>query len=133
MTSLDPSDLLDLYWAGRATLVARHEQIGTYNEVFRSFFLNEGSPAREVLTIRAQAAAETQAVLEVPATDPAQDGREDQAVLGLMASDADTLRHKAVAACTPEERAALRRLIAPIRLTPPRRRPRRTVAGTPGR
>ena len=30
MTALDPSDLLDLYWAGRATLVAQHDQIATY-------------------------------------------------------------------------------------------------------
>ena len=25
MTPLDPTDLVDLYWAGRATLVSRHE------------------------------------------------------------------------------------------------------------
>ena len=48
MTALDPSDLLDLYWAGRATLVARHDQIPAYDEVFRAFFLNESSPARQL-------------------------------------------------------------------------------------
>ena len=133
MTSLDPSDLLDLYWAGRSTLVTRHEQIETYDEVFRRFFLGAGHPARELLTLRAHAGTETQAVLEVPATDPAAEGDEEQAVLGLMASDADPLRHKSFAACTPEELAALRRIMARIRLTPPRRRTRRTVAGNAGR
>ena len=133
MTSLDPSDLLDLYWAGRSTLVTRHEQIGIYDEVFRSFFLDVGDPVREVLTLRAHAGTETQAVLQVPATDPAADGNEEQAVLGLMASDVDTLRHKSFAACTPEELAALRRIMARIRLTPPRRRSRRTVTGNAGR
>jgi uncharacterized protein with von Willebrand factor type A (vWA) domain len=133
MTSLDPSDLLDLYWAGRSTLVTRHEQIPTYDEVFRTFFLNESSPVRELLTLRAHPGTETQAVLEVPATDPAAEGNEEQAVLGLMASDVDTLRHKSFAACTPEELAALRRIMARIRLTPPRRRSRRTVAGKAGR
>ncbi len=133
MTSLDPSDLLDLYWAGRSTLVTRHEQIGIYDEMFRSFFLNAGDPVREVLTLRAHAGTETHAVLEVPATDPAAEGNEEQAVLGLMASDVDTLRHKSFAACTPEELAALRRIMARIRLTPPRRRSRRTVAGNAGR
>jgi hypothetical protein len=54
-------------------------------------------------------------------------------VLGLMASDVDTLRHKSFAACTPEELAALRRIMARIKLTPPRRRTRRTVAGSAGR
>ena len=46
-----------------------------------------------------------------------------------MASDVEALRHKSFAACTPEELAALRRIMARIRLTPPRRRTRRTVAG----
>jgi hypothetical protein len=50
-----------------------------------------------------------------------------------MASDVDALRHKSFAACTPEELAALRRIMARIRLTPPRRRTRRTVAGPDGR
>jgi uncharacterized protein len=133
MTSLDPTDLLDLYWAGRSTLVARHDQLGTYDEVFRAFFLDAVGPARELLTLRALAGEQTQAVLEIPATDPPQDGREEQAVLGLMASDAETLRHKSFATCTPEELAALRRIMARIRLTPPRRRTRRTVAGSSGR
>src|SRR5207247_3409469 len=44
-----------------------------------------------------------------------------------------TLRHKSFAACTPEELAALRRIMTRIRLTPPRRRTRRTVAGSSGR
>src|SRR5262249_5322386 len=133
MTSLDPSDLLDLYWAGRTTLVARHEQIGIYDEVFRRFFLNAGDPVRELLTLKAHAGTETQAVLEVPATDPAAEGKEAGAVLGLLASDGDTLRHKPFAACPPEELAALRRIMTRIRLTPPRRRTRRTVAGSSGR
>jgi uncharacterized protein len=133
MTSLDPSDLLDLYWAGRATLVPRHDQIPVYDQVFRRFFLDASDPVRELLTLRASSAAETQAVLAVPATDPGEDGRTDQAVLGLMASDVDILRHKSFAACTPEELAALRRIMARIRLTPPRRRTRRTVAGAAGR
>jgi uncharacterized protein len=133
MTSLDPTDLPDLYWAGRATLVARHDQIPAYDEVFRSFFLNESSPARQFLTLQAHSGTETQAVLQVPATDPVPAGPEEQAVLGLMASDVDALRHKSFAACTPEELAALRRIMARIRLTPPRRRTRRTVAGSTGR
>jgi uncharacterized protein with von Willebrand factor type A (vWA) domain len=125
MTALDPSDLLDLYWAGRATLVARHDQIPAYDEVFRTFFLNESSPAQQLLMLRAHPGTETRAALVVPATDPVPDGREEQAVLGLMASDAEALRHKSFAACTPEELAALRRIMARIRLTPPRRRTRR--------
>ena len=45
-----------------------------------------------------------------------------------MASDVEALKHKSFAACTPEELAALRRIMARIRLTPPRRRTRRSAA-----
>ena len=134
MGSLDPSDLLDLYWAGRTTLVTRRESIPVYDEVFRRFFLGGADPVREMLTLRAQVTAEAQAVLEVPAVDPAGGGQEqDEATLGLMASDAEALRHKSFAACTPEELAAVRRIVARIRLTPPRRRTRRTTKAPSGR
>ena len=49
-----------------------------------------------------------------------------------MASDAEVLRDKSFAACTPEELAALRRIMARIRLTPPRRRTRRTAPARRG-
>jgi uncharacterized protein len=134
MGSLDPSDLLDLYWAGRTTLVTRRESIPVYDEVFRRFFLGGADPVREMLTLKAQVTAEAQAVLEVPAVDPAGSGQEqDEATLGLMASDAEALRHKSFAACTPEELAAVRRIMARIRLTPPRRRTRRTRKAPSGR
>jgi uncharacterized protein len=134
MGSLDPSDLLDLYWAGHTTLVTRRESIPVYDEIFRRFFLGGADPVREMLTLKAQASAEAQAVLEVPATDPPAAGHEDeQATLGLMASDAEALRHKSFTACTPEELAALRRIMARIRLTPPKRRTRRTRKAPSGR
>ena len=45
MTPLDPTDLVDLYWAGRATLLSRHEDEGVYDRVFRRYFLGEDAPA----------------------------------------------------------------------------------------
>ncbi len=133
MNPLDPSDLMDLYWAGRTTLVTRREHIGTYDEVFKRFFLDAADPVREMLTLKARVTAQTQAVLEVPATNPDSDGQLEEASLGLMASAVEALKHKSFAACTPEELAALRRIMARIRLTPPRRRTRRTVGGRAGR
>jgi uncharacterized protein len=134
MSSLDPSDMLDLYWAGRVTLVTRRDDLPVYDQVFRRFFLGGADPVRQMLTLRAQETAEAEAVLEVPATDPGDEMREDQeATLGLMASDAEALRHKSFAACTPEELAAVRRIMARIRLTPPKRRTRRTAPATAGR
>ena len=134
MSTLDPADLVDLYWAGRATLVTRKDSIPTYDATFRRFFLGGGGPVRELLTLKAQVTTQAEAVLEVPATDPAGDGpQEDEATLGLMASDAEALRHKSFTACTPEELAAVRRIMARIRLTPPRRRTRRTATAAAGR
>ncbi len=127
LSTLDPSDLVDLYWAGRATLVNRRDDITRYDEVFRQFFLGAAGPDDELLLmLRASLAA--QGALALPSTEPGEAGEEDDAVLGWMASDVDALKHKSFAACTPEELAALRRIMARIRLTPPRRRTRRTAA-----
>jgi uncharacterized protein len=133
MTPLDPSDLVDLYWAGRATLVNRQEDIAAYDEVFRRYFLDEGAPAAGLLMLRASAAAEAEAALVMPGTEPGPEEDEEQPVLGWMASDVDALKHRSFAACTPAELAALRRIMARIRLTPPRRRTRRTRPAAAGR
>jgi uncharacterized protein with von Willebrand factor type A (vWA) domain len=134
MAPLDPTDLLDLYWAGRVTLVSRNGDIALYDQVFRAYFLAAGDPVRDLLMVNAQVTAQAEgAVLDVPATEPPGDGEEEQAQLGLMASDAEALRRKSFAACTPEELAALRRIMTRIRLTPPKRRTRRTRAARSGR
>jgi uncharacterized protein with von Willebrand factor type A (vWA) domain len=133
MTELDPADLVDVYWAGRCVLVSRRDDIPIYDRVFRRFFLGEDDPVAEMLRLNADAASQvSQSPLIVPANEPGSDEDREQAVLGLMASDAETLRHKAFAACTPEELATVRRIMARIRLTPPRRRTRRTAPARRG-
>lgn len=127
MATLDPTDLDDLYWGGRTSLTSRRDHIPVYDEVFRDFFLGESNPVEELLALKVDA-VEAEAMLEVPATEPPEDGREeeDETRLGLVASGVDTLRHKSFAACTPAELRLLRRLMEQIRLAPPRRRTRRT-------
>jgi uncharacterized protein with von Willebrand factor type A (vWA) domain len=133
MMPLDPSDLLDLYWAGRTTLVSRRDDIGVYDRVFRQFFLADGAPAAHILTLPATATAEVEAALIMPGTEPGPEKDEEKPVLGWMASDVDALKHRSFAACTPAELAALRRIMVRIRLTPPRRRTRRTRPASDGR
>src|SRR6185437_10971007 len=134
MEPLDPTDLLDLYWAGRATLVSKRDDTAVYDEVFRRYFLGGADPVRELITLKARVEAEAEAMLAAPATDPDTEGsQEEEAVLGWMASDVEALKRKSFAACTPEELAALRRIMTRIRLTPPRRRTRRTVPAGSGR
>ncbi len=133
MAPLDPTDLIDLYWAGRATLVTKYDNLTTYDEVFQRYFLTGKQPVPEMLMLKAHEAIETEGVLNVPATDPGKEGDPEEAVLGLMASNTESLKHKGFAACTPEELAALRRIMARMRLTPPKRRTRRTVGAPAGR
>ncbi len=134
LATLDPTDLLDLYWAGRATLVSRRDQIAVYDRSFRRFFLDEREALPEAWKSMLPPSADAQAVIEIPATEPGPD-RDDhrEARLGLMASDIEIFRHKSFAACTDEELAALRRIMTRIRLVPPRRCTRRTAPSARGR
>jgi len=126
MTPLDPTDLLDLYWAGKTTLLTRHEDHAVYDRVFREYFLGEEAPAKSRLIMNPRTAAEAEAALVLPATEPGTEEHEERQSLGWMASDVDALKHRSFTACTQEELAALRRIMTRMRLTPPRRRTRRT-------
>jgi uncharacterized protein with von Willebrand factor type A (vWA) domain len=131
---LDPTDLIDLYWSGRATLVTHHDQIRTYHEVFVRFFLDGGAVGDESLPFTASQRTEARAALEVAETESLGEEREGQeARLGFVASESSVSRTKAFAACTPEELATMRRILRTMRLTPPRRRTRRTVPAARGR
>jgi hypothetical protein len=135
MGPLDPADLDDLYWAGRVTLVNRREDIGVYDTVFRRYFLDAGRPGAGTFMLPASvagAAVAAELVQPLAESEQTQDDQE-RAVLGLLASDADALKHRSFAACTPAERAALRRIMTRMRLTPPRRRTRRTRSAPSGR
>ncbi|WP_214369919.1 vWA domain-containing protein [Pseudonocardia sp. H11422] len=133
MTPLDPTDLVDLYWGGRVSLVTRRDDIVVYDRVFREFFLDAGNPVDELVKIEAQAEPEAETVLEIPAADPGAEEPDEETVLGLMASNVETLKSKSFAACTDDELDALRRIMARIKLTPPRRRTRRTRPARQGR
>ena len=68
LSTMDPTSLVDLYWAGRITLVSRRDDIEVYDEVFRRFFLGAGATREDVLRLRA--AESPEAIFEVPATEP---------------------------------------------------------------
>ncbi|HEY6423654.1 MAG TPA: VWA domain-containing protein [Pseudonocardiaceae bacterium] len=133
MAPLDPTDLVDLYWAGRTTLVMRREDIVIYDEVFRAFFLGSDSPMQKLLKVKAQAAAEAEAAFDIPAAEPSGKESEEEVLLGLMASNVETLKHRSFGECTEDELRALRRIMSRIKLTPPKRRTRRTKTACDGR
>ena len=94
--------------------------------MFRAFFLAGDNPMQKLMKIKAQAAAEADAAFEIPATEPGSKEQEDETLLGLMASNIETLKTRSFQSCTKEELEALRRIMARIKLTPPKRRTRRT-------
>ncbi len=92
----------DLYWAGRATLVAGPKEIPVYDRLFRAWF---GAPGCE-----AQVRVQGVLVEEVELAP---------------ASRTEVLRTKSFARCSPEELAEIAQLMARLPLAVPPRRTRR--------
>jgi uncharacterized protein with von Willebrand factor type A (vWA) domain len=101
----------DLYWAGRATLVARASDIPVYDAAFEAFFgpPAEVSPQRVAVHVRVEGGVET----------------------GL-ASSIELLREKSFARCSEAELAALGQLMRRLPLAVPERRSRRRVPARRG-
>jgi uncharacterized protein len=103
----------DLYWAGRATLVARRDQIPVYDRVFRSFFGGD----------EAQAASQRRRPADTVVVE------EEEVAL---ASPIELLRRKSFARCSPDELAQLAALMERLRLAVPSRRSRRVAPSRSG-
>jgi uncharacterized protein with von Willebrand factor type A (vWA) domain len=101
----------ELYWAGRATLVARREEIPVYDRVFRRWFGEEPPP-------RQRHAVQVQAVDERGAA---------------RASRAEALREKSFAQLTEQELREVAALAAELGLVVPERRTRRRRPARTGR
>src|SRR5262249_24352765 len=110
-------DLLDpgeIYWAGRATLIARPEDIPLYDDAFERFF---GRP------IRSRAADGVRVTVSGAVAEAESIG---------LASPLELLRAKRFADCSEAELAALGSLIAATSFVPPRRRSRRLATASSG-
>ena len=126
VSELTPSDLQDVYWSGRTTLIHRRDHLPLYDEVFRRYFLGHRAPADLESAAAEPIAQGLSGTLNVPDSEPGdQTGDDRPMVLGRQASGVEIQRDKRFAECTPDELAALRRIIAQVRLEPPRRRTRR--------
>jgi uncharacterized protein with von Willebrand factor type A (vWA) domain len=131
VAALDPSDGGDVYWAGRACLVSRHEDLAAFDRAFRRWSGQGGGIAMKV----------SGTLPRLPTTaphDPLGDVRRRRgdsvdADRGKVASGAEVLRHKRFPDCTPDELAAIALLMARLRLRPPDRRVRRTAPAPNGR
>jgi uncharacterized protein with von Willebrand factor type A (vWA) domain len=101
----------DLYWAGRATLIARAADIPVYDEAFVAFFGPPVEVPRQPSTVRIRVEVDTQTAL---------------------ASPVELLKEKSFAGCSQAELAALAELMQRLRLAVPERRSRRREAARSG-
>ncbi|MFL5929583.1 MAG: vWA domain-containing protein [Gaiellaceae bacterium] len=122
---LVPAD--DLYWAGRATLVTRRDELAVYDRVYREVFGSAPSPPERPPAAARRLRVASTADLGGRPVDAA--APQDAA----LASPAEVLRRKSFAQCTPEELLALAPLMARLRLAIPARRTRRRAPARSGR
>ncbi|MDE0975267.1 MAG: VWA domain-containing protein [Candidatus Nanopelagicales bacterium] len=129
VSHLDIADLMNVYWAGRATLVRRNDHVPIYNVIFQEYFLDihETSVDERKRTLRASSTAG--ATLEIPNTEEGLPGEisPDEVKLGYLASTSEVHRLKAFADCSDEEIRRVRKLISRFRVTPPQRRTHRST------
>lgn len=113
-----------VYWAGRATLVRRPEEIPAYDRAFRRLWLGAGTEAdpAEIATV---ALATDEDDPEAGVTAPSAAAERTVAV---RYSAEEILRSKNFADYDAEELAELRRLFARLRVTGSLRRTRRLTA-----
>ena len=132
---LDATDVMDVYWSGRTTLVRKKDNVPTYNKRFQAFFLTIAADETDERKLKLKSSANAGATLDVPNVEQGLPGdvQEDESRMGYMASAADVARHKAFAECTPEELNRFRKLISMLRVSPPMRRTFRTQSSPKGK
>jgi uncharacterized protein with von Willebrand factor type A (vWA) domain len=123
-----------VYWAGRATLVRRPDDIAAYDQAFEAFW---GSDAAAVPDQPRPALPPTAAFdVELAPDDAAGDGGTRRPAVTVRWSPVETLRDRDFALYTPAEFEQARRLMADLRLAgasrPSRRRePSSRLRGRP--
>ena len=124
LSEVDPTKAAAVYWAGRATLVHRPEDIAAYNRAFSGFWTGmtgEKETPANILTV-------TLAFDDEEEKDDDTDGEPEETegpVLKVRWSHEETLRNKDFATCDLAELDELRRLMSQMRLATARRRSRR--------
>ena len=107
-----------VYWAGRATLVRRPEDVEAYDRAFSAFWLGR-ERRRELLEVLPQQLTLVVDTGEDQGDEPSPPGPEPEGEgdeLQVRYSAAETLREMDFATLTPEELAEAQRLMAAVRL-----------------
>jgi uncharacterized protein with von Willebrand factor type A (vWA) domain len=132
LATLDPGDLRDLYWAGRACLVSRQADLAVYDDVFAHHFLHD-QQLSVVLKIEGAVPKGEIVGVDLRGTGSGRKRDTDEPSAGMAASEIEILRNKDFGGCTDEELDALRRLMAEVLVAAPLRLVRRTERARAGR
>jgi uncharacterized protein with von Willebrand factor type A (vWA) domain len=126
LAEIDPTSRPQLYWAGRATLVRRNEDVVVYDRAFARFWEGAMLPDRTPLsTVTLEVAFEDLDGDADDATLPDADETGSRETLVVRASPVEVLRHKDFAECSDEELDETRRLMDDLQLAGALRRSRR--------
>jgi uncharacterized protein with von Willebrand factor type A (vWA) domain len=63
---LNATDVMDVYWSGRVTLVRKKDNIPLYNKRFQAFFLDISDDEPDARKLKLKSSANAGATLEVP-------------------------------------------------------------------
>ena len=132
MSMLDPTELNDLYHAGRAAMITRQIDLPIYDKVFKKYFLANSGPLQSLIKLKVHLDPEAETEFEVLNSPEAGQEKQFDAPTGLMGSNMEVLRHKRFTEMTEEEKRALRKLMQKFKFLPPKRRTRRTVSAKDG-
>ena len=133
LSRLDPTDLRDIYWSGRACLVSHRDDLAAYDDAFGRYFLGDTGPRLVADTGDAPAVDSSDAhPLDMPAPVAGGERRPSAEDVGQAASDAELLRRKDFAECDPDELAAIGRLMTGLVVGVPTRKTRRTERARKG-
>ncbi len=116
-----------VYWAARATLVTRREDVEVFDRVFRAWWWRDGSALLnrstepETITLATDDSDDGDA-------PPSDDTDDNDPMLSVRFSSVETLVDKDFAQCSDDELADLYALMAQLRLTGPFRSSRRLTS-----
>jgi uncharacterized protein len=119
------TDRRALYWAGRATLVKRPQDVTAYDRIFRAYWEGRAVPRAEAFVEQLTLIIDDEDLLEEPAglePDEADGARPE---IRVRFSPHEVLRHKDFAICTPAELAEAQRIMGRLALAGATRRSRR--------
>jgi uncharacterized protein len=119
------NDRDNVYWAGRATLIHRPEDIDTYDRAFAVWWERRSMPITVEDSVEQHITLATDDD-EPPPSDEAS-GRDDDETIELRFSAVEVLSAKDFASCTIDELDELHRLMAELKLVGATKRSRRLV------